>query len=278
MTSATDNKAVATKYNTTYALRIVGNLGHDNKLFDRTCQHCKGAYSSYIISTCPKCSAPLVYITTDAGKPMAISEGTIYLSQGPKTEERDRKAISNRKNGLTPLYRFKIFAFADDNGVLGVPKDHQNMRSGAQVEVTIVNHQAIPSGPFVTQKYGQTIEIMLMVYEQDGDTVKILRGAQATEATTPVQINTADATVPTNTEGINAELVLLSARIEALTEAAAAARAVVQNPQAQTAVPDNTVVSNDAMQAVAEMEEPPFESDGDPGAVSDETDPFRAAS
>ncbi|KKL06286.1 hypothetical protein LCGC14_2597530, partial [marine sediment metagenome] len=138
MTSATDNKAVATKYNTTYALRIVGNLGHDNKLFDRTCQHCKGAYSSYIISTCPKCSAPLVYITTDAGKPMAISEGTVYLSQGPKTEERDRKAISNRKNGLTPLYRFKIFAFADDNGVLGVPKDHQNMRSGAQVEVTIV--------------------------------------------------------------------------------------------------------------------------------------------
>ncbi|KKL56275.1 hypothetical protein LCGC14_2247000, partial [marine sediment metagenome] len=32
----TNQTAVATKYNTTYALRIVGNLGHDNKLFDRT--------------------------------------------------------------------------------------------------------------------------------------------------------------------------------------------------------------------------------------------------
>ena len=52
MIDATNNKAVATKYNTTYALRIVGNLGHDNKLFDRTCQQCKGAYSSYIVNLC----------------------------------------------------------------------------------------------------------------------------------------------------------------------------------------------------------------------------------
>ena len=268
----TNQTAVATKYNTTYALRIVGNLGHDNKLFDRTCQHCKGAYSSYIINTCPKCSAPLVYITTDGGKPMAISEGTIYLSQGPKSEERDKKAITNRKNGLTPLYRFKTFAFADENGVLGVPKDHQNMKAGAQVEVTIINHQAIPCGPFITKKHGQTIEMMLLIYEDNGDTVKILRGAQAAEATTPVQVNTAGAIVPTSTKAIDAELVLLDAKIKALKAAAK----VAANPQMQTAtavVPDNT------MQAVSEMEEPPFNMEEPPFDPDEtETDPFTAAS
>ncbi len=272
MTNTTDDKAVATKFNTTYALRIVGNLGHDNKLFDRTCPQCKGAYSSYLVNTCPKCGTALTYITTDAGKPMAISEGTIYLSQGPKTEERDKKAISNRKNGLTPLYRFKIFSFADENGVLGVPKDHQNMRAGAQVEVTIVNHQAIPSGPFVTKKHGQTIEMMLLVYEDNGDTVKILRGATADKATTPVQVNAAGAIVPTSTEEINAELVLLDQKIALLKKLA---DNVAQNPVV-TAIPNNTVVTNgdanDAIQAVAEMEEPPFEPN------ETETDPFADAS
>ncbi len=276
MIDATNNKAVATKYNTTYALRIVGNLGHDNKLFDRTCQQCKGAYSSYIVNLCPKCSAPLVYITTDAGKPMAISEGTIYLSQGPKTEAKDRKAISNRKNGLTPLYRFKTFAFADENGVLGVPKDHQNMKSGAQVEVTIINHQAIPCGPFVTEKYGQTIEMMLLVYERDGDMVKILRGAQAAEATTPVQVNTTGAIVPTSVEGINAELALLDQKIALLKELA---NNTARNPVVTT-IPDNTVViagnADDAIQAVSEMEEPPEGYNDDENAVL--IDPFMAAS
>jgi len=286
----TNQTAVATKYNTTYALRIVGNLGHDNKLFDRTCQHCKGAYSSYIINTCPKCSAPLVYITTDGGKPMAISEGTIYLSQGPKSEERDKKAITNRKNGLTPLYRFKTFAFADENGILGVPKDHQNMKSGAQVEVTIVNHQAIPCGPFTTKKFGQTIEMMMLVYERDGDTVKILREAQAAEATTPTQVNAAGAIVPTSVEGINAELVLLDQKIAAL---AKLANAVAANPQVQDIIEIPVVMTNDTTQvqtativipnntlrAVAEMEEPPFNMEEPPFDPDEtETDPFTAAS
>lgn len=272
----TNTQAVETKYNTNYALRIIGNLGHDNKLFDRTCPQCKGAYSSYIINTCPKCGTPLTYITTDAGKPMAISEGTIYLSQGPKTEERDRKAIANRRNGLTPLYRFKTFAFADDNGVLGVPKDHQNMKSGAKVEVTIINHQAIPSGPFVTKRYGQTIELMLMVYEQEGDTVKILHTAEADRVSTPVQVNTAGAVMPTDTTAINAEIDAINMRIEALKRAAAVTS---ENPQVQTNVPNNVVVTDDTMQVVAEMDSPPFEDDGDPGAVSDESlDPFQAAS
>ncbi|KKN32271.1 hypothetical protein LCGC14_0815510 [marine sediment metagenome] len=272
MTDATNKTAVATKFNTTYALKIVGNLGHDNKLFDRTCVQCHGAYSSYIVNTCPKCSAPLVYITTEDGKPMAISEGTIYLSQGPKTEARDRKAIANRKNGLTPTYRFKMFSFADENGVLGVPKDHQNMKSGAKVEVIVVNHQAIPCGPFVTKKFGQTIELMLLIYEDNGDTVKILRQAEADKVTTPVQVNTAGAVVPTDVASINAELVLLDQKIAALKKLA---NAVAQNPVVTT-VPDNTVVdngdTNGMMQAVADMEEPPLSPD------ESETDPFAAAS
>lgn len=272
MTTTADKTAVATKYDITYALKIVGNLGHDNKLFDRTCPQCKGAYSSYIVNTCPKCGHGLTYITTDSGKPMAVSEGTVYLSQGPKTEAKDRKAIANRKNGLTPLYRFKMFAFADENGVLGVPEGHQNMKSGAQVEVTIINHQAIPSGPFVTDRHGQTIEEMLLIYEKNGDTVKILREAQANKATTPVQVNAAGAVVPTSTEEIDAELTLINARIALLTQAAKAAKAA-KNLQAQTTVPDNTTMTDNAMQAVAEMEEPPFEPD-----VATEIDPFVAAS
>ena len=38
---------VKVKRSVNYAFKIVGNLGHDNKLFDRTCSACrKGMYSS----------------------------------------------------------------------------------------------------------------------------------------------------------------------------------------------------------------------------------------
>ena len=73
-----NNEAVAEKFPTVFALKIVGYLGHDNKLFDRTCSKCGGMYSSKITQICPKCGQALVYILTAKGKAMAISEGTIY--------------------------------------------------------------------------------------------------------------------------------------------------------------------------------------------------------
>lgn len=262
MTNATDNKAVATKYRTNYALKILGHLGHDNKLFDRTCPQCKGMYSSYQISTCPKCNGALTYITTAAGKPIAISEGTVYPSFGPKQKQRDLDATNNRKNGMEAIYRFKIFAFADDNGVLGMPKDHHNLKRGAQVEIIIINHQAIPSF-FQAKEGAYKVELMLMIYEQYGDTVKIISEPQASKNTTAMQVDATGAAIPTDTAAIDAEIAAINLRIEALNKASVIA---AENTTTQTAViPDNTVVingnANDALQAVAEMEEPPFETD-----------------
>jgi len=255
-----------------FAFKLIGNLKHDNKLFDRTCPNCKGMYSSYEYTNCPKCNAALTYIMTNNGdksRAMAISEGTLGLCFGPKQEEKDAKAIKNRKNGLHPVYRFKRFCFADDNGVLGVPLDHLRMKSGTQVELTIINHQLIPSGPFNTKKHGPSIELMALIYDDQGygDTITVLRDAPAARAAKiPINVDANGSPRPASVEGMQDEIAALEQRITAM-KAAAVAQPAVQ-PAAQLPVVDNTA-------AVAEIPEPAFE---ETVITDDAIDPFGGAS
>ncbi len=204
-----------TLFPTNYKFELVGNLGHNNKLFDRTCVSCKGMYSSYEVASCPKCGQPLTFITTKEGKPMAVSEGTIYPAFGPKQKQRDTDAIKNRKNGMPAIYRFKIFSFADANGVIPNPQDHHRMKSGAMVKITIVNHQLIPSW-FMGKDGNPKVELMMQVYPQYGDSVMVLRDAQAAAASTPVTVGADGQPVPVNTGTISDEIAQLEAKIAAL--------------------------------------------------------------
>ena len=165
------------KKSVNYAFKIVGYLGHDNKLFDRTCPACKGMYSSQITDVCPKCGQKLTYITNAEGKAMSISEGTIYPSFGPKQEARDAQAVTSRKNGMSPIYRFKLFSFIDEQGVLVPPQFHSSCLKGAKVEVLVMNHQLVPSW-FQTKEKVVRVELMLPVYANYGDTFNVLTAAQ----------------------------------------------------------------------------------------------------
>jgi len=203
-------------YPTNYAITITGFLGHDNKLFDRTCPNCGGMYSSHHVSTCTKCGQPLTYITTGSGKPMSISEGTIYPSFTEKEKKRQAEAIANRKNGMDFIYRFKVFNFADDQGVLSPPKNHHLLKSGAQIKITIINHAIIPSwflsGEGETKK--AKVELMMPIYPQYGDNVKILRMPNTTRED---EVITVDESMKPVTEGLDViqnEINRLEAMIE----------------------------------------------------------------
>jgi hypothetical protein len=157
-----------------YAFKIVGYLGHDNKLFDRTCPTCqKGMYSSREVTRCPKCGGALSYLTNAEGKALAISEGTVYPAFGPKQEKRDIEAVAKRKNGMLPMYRFKMFSFMDEHGVLIPPPEHGRCRKGAKVEILTMNHQLVPSW-FQTKENTVKVELLIMVYTNYGDYVKVL--------------------------------------------------------------------------------------------------------
>ncbi len=218
---------------TNYWFGMIGYLGHDNKLFDRTCTACKGMYSSYEMSVCPKCGLPLAYITTTKGTPMAISEGTIYPAFSDKEKLRYTESVNNRKGGMEAVYRFKIFSFADDKGVLAPPLNHHLMKSGSKVKVQIINHEFILDG-FMSK--GETpkakAEVMLMVYPQYGDTVEVQAAPKPNPAVT---VDVAGNAVPPDLSALKTELAQLeakaAARIElAQLEAKAAAMGIVIAP------------------------------------------------
>lgn len=213
---ATAGPAVGQVYPTNYWFGMVGFLGHDNKLFDRTCTNCKGMYSSYQVGACPKCGQPLTFIRTTKGTAMAISEGTIYPAFGPKQKERHVQSIANRKNGMKAVYRFKVFSFADANGTLPPPENHHLMKSGSKVKIQIVNHEAIPS--YFTSKEDQQprVELMLMIYPQYGDTVEVQAAPKANPAVT---VDAAGNAVPIDTTSIQTELAEVKARINVLLQA-----------------------------------------------------------
>lgn len=268
-----------------FAMKVIGNLMHDNHLFDRTCPNCKGMYSSYVTNTCPKCGSALTYITTNDGqnKPMAISEGTLAVCFGPKQEAKDRKATENRKQGLFELIRFKRFSFADDNGTLALPKDHHRMKKGAQVEVTIINHKPIYSGPFNTKKYGSTIECMLLIFDDQGygDTVKVLRNSKAIAANMSVPVDANGHPLPVDVTNIKDEIAQMEQRIAAMkaqmagTASPAAQTATQVSAQSEVEASATETMVQPSPEMMEAMDEPAFE---DNVTTDTSADPFEGAS
>jgi len=267
--------AATEKFPTVFALKIVGYLGHDNKLFDRTCSKCGGMYSSKLVQTCPKCGQALTFITTKNGNAMTISEGTIYPAFWNKQKERDAQAIGNRKNGMTPMYRFKMFSFADANGVLSPPVDHFKMLKGAQVEILAINHSLIPSW-YQTKGGDAMVELMIQVYPQYGDTIKVTKAPKvATANTTATTVDGAGNPVVPNTDAAVVEIARLKAKIAEM-EGAATAPIPTAAPVAQAAAAAAAVIPPGAEVAPAEAlnntEAPPWDE-----GTGSELDPFAGA-
>lgn len=123
-------------------IKYRGFLAHDNKYFDRTCPSCGSMYDSRSIAMCPKCMQPLTFITAPSGKPMGISEGTFYPCLSNKTKEGIKQSLSRRKRAMPITYRFKIFSFPNEQGVLSPSPVHMEMKKGALIEMMLINHPA----------------------------------------------------------------------------------------------------------------------------------------
>jgi hypothetical protein len=154
-------------------------------------------YSSFVHNVCPKCGAGLTYIRIPGSqKAMCISEGTMFIALSKKQLEKDANAVKARKRAVPVVYRFKVFEFADNNGVLVPPAIHKRLRKGALVEVKTFNHQPVVT-PFPS-KEGEKAEIMLMVFEAYGDKITVLSDAKATDAVTPNKVDAKGVNVPVN--------------------------------------------------------------------------------
>jgi hypothetical protein len=130
-------------------------------------------YSSFVTANCTKCGELLTYLTTKDGKRMAISEGTLYPILGSR-KAKDAEQTNARKGGLHPVYRFKIFSFADGNAPLVIPEAHMHCNKSAMVKITIVNHQPIYSY-FQGKDQMHHVEVMLPVYPAFGDSIQLIQ-------------------------------------------------------------------------------------------------------
>jgi len=227
------------KVKVNFAVKMVGFLAHDNNLFDTTCPNCKGMYSSFDTSACPKCGAALVYLTTKNGHAMSISEGTIFPAIGDQ-EDKDATDIGKRKNGLLPRYRFKTFGFATDAGAPPLPDNHMRMKKGALVEIVMIDHQFITS--WFQSKKGPMVEMMAMVLAYKGDSANVLRDPKVVAEATVAQAVLPDGTlVPVDTT-LKADGTVVAEK-DAQIEALKAQIATMQG--AGTAVPTEAEVSFD---------------------------------
>jgi hypothetical protein len=173
-------------------------------------------YSSHELANCPKCGLLLTYLTSPDGKALAISEGTVYPAFGPKQDKRDAAAVTNRKNGMFPTYRFKLFSFMDDHGVLVPPAEHGRCRKGAKVEILTMNHQLVPSW-FLGRDGSHKVELLIMVYTNYGDSIKVLTEQEYANKVVYHPLNTDGTPAPLETVGnVQEQLVQLQAQINRL--------------------------------------------------------------
>jgi len=263
---------ITTKRSANYAFKIVGHLGHDNELFDRACMGgCKGLFSSRKHSVCPKCGRELCWILSADKQPMAISEGTIYPAFGSKQDMRNLADITKRKNGMRPIYRFKMFSFMDDYNILSPPAEHGRCVKGTKVEILSMNHQLVPSWfetkPDADGKREIMVEILIMVYTNYGDYVKILTEQEYVNKTTPHPVYADGTSVPLAVE----EEARLVAMEEAIAKIRADSRArAVAKPAATPPPPPPAMVA----QSSSEL---PWEGEDELGNDAWEIDPFENA-
>lgn len=193
---------VEEKKEITFAVKLVGNLACDNDLFDRTCPSCGGMYSSRKRSNCVKCGALLTYITGREGKPITISEGTIYPALNKYWAKRDGETLAHTPNVLRPKYRFKLYSFMDEHNTLIPAAEHDRCRSGAKVELVILNHQLIPKH-FLSKDGTGNVELMFHIYTNKGDTIKVLTEAEYADKVVSYPVNPDGSPAPLNWDSLS---------------------------------------------------------------------------
>lgn len=247
------DKKTYTKKNVNYAFKIVGFLGHNNNIFDRVCEgECKRMYFSreHPDNTCPNCGGKLTYIRSADNVPMSVSEGTIYPAFGPKQESHDLDAIIRRKNGMRPVYRFKMFNFMDEHGFLDAPEEHSRCKRGAKVEIVTVNHQLVPSLFETKPKDGSPselrVELLIMLYENYGDRIKILTDAEYSDKTHPYSVYKDGTPVPLVLDDDDAKIAAMEASIAEIkaNKARTATRTASTPPPPPKMAPDKAMAVN----------------------------------
>jgi len=196
-------------------LQIIGNLAHDNKLFDSTCSQCGGIYSSKETPTCPRCNKALVPIKAKNGRAMMVSEGTIYPLMTQDQKDAEAKARSKRKNSMEIVHRFVVMSFADTNTDIALePRIHPYLLKGRQVMIEI-NHNPIISW-FKANDGSIKCEKRLGVLPNSGDFIKLLGKKEAMRNLT-IPESPAAQVAPVN--DANTQLITMKAQIEALLSA-----------------------------------------------------------
>ena len=231
-------------------LQIIGNLGHNNKLFTKTCTAHGGIHEDNVV-LCPQCQGTLVAITAKNGRKMMVSEGTIYPLKTKDQQEREDKSIAKRKNAMPITYRFVILSFGDkENNIVTPPKIHPYLTTGRQVMIEI-SHAPIVSW-FKANDGTIKCEVRLGIIYNENDTIKLLGKKEAARnqilPEEPVQAEVAQAA-----PGDIATLMNLQAQLSALIAAQAAPVKVAQaTPEADTP---------DAKTSVATEIEPEIDDD-----------------
>jgi hypothetical protein len=105
---------------------------------------------------------------------MSITEATFYPIFGKATKERWEKDTARRKGGLGMVWRFKIFNYADKNGILAEHPTTMMLRKGATVEIRCYNHPLFATG-FTTKGGAPMVELMCVIYPTYGDKIKVLK-------------------------------------------------------------------------------------------------------
>lgn len=195
-------------------LQIIGNLAHDNNLFDSTCKQCGGIYFRAKTPICPKCNQPLVPITAKNGRAMMVSEGTIYPLATQDQKDAEAKARSKRRNSMEITYRFVILSFANaETGIVSEPRIHPYLARGRQIMIEI-NHNPVISW-FKANDGSIKCEIRMGILPNSGDFIKLLGKKEAMRNLTLPE-PTAQTVQSIPEPGINEKLLDMKAAIDKL--------------------------------------------------------------
>jgi len=221
-------------------LQIIGNLAHDNMLFDSTCNQCGGIYSRAKTAVCPKCGHAVVPITAKNGRAMMVSEGTIYPLATQDQKNADAKARSKRKNSMEITYRFIVLSFADaTTGVVSEPRIHPYLAKGRQIMIEI-NHNPIISH-FKAGDDSIKCEVRLGILSNGGDTIRLLGKKEAmNNLTLPEKVTAQTEDIP----GVDNKLLVMKAELDKLI----AAQTNPKQTEVTATEPFNGVIIDDAEQ------------------------------
>ena len=192
-------------------IQIIGNLAHNNLLFDSTCKQCGGIFNRSKTANCPKCGNPVVPITAKNGRAMMVSEGTIYPLATQSQKDADAKSRSKRRDSMEITYRFVVLSFADaTTGVVSEPRIHPYLAKGRQIMIE-VNHNPIISH-FKAGDGSIKCEVRLGILSNGGDTIRLLGKKEAMNNLTLPEATAQTESIP----GVDDKLLTMKAELEKL--------------------------------------------------------------